>query len=130
MSTRALEIAKTNLLPSLRKKEMVKLPSIKKGSSNPEDLETEDSSTKSKQFPEKTESKTYYQSSLSRCLRKHETTYLMNLYRQHFYQQIEVLRFGKSIKIPNARKHVQLSRKNTNLKTIFLDLDETLIHCD
>jgi ABC-type uncharacterized transport system substrate-binding protein len=54
----------------------------------------------------------------------------MNLFRQHFYQQIEVLRFGKNIKIPNPRKHINLSRKDPSLKTIFLDLDETLVHCD
>lgn len=46
----------------------------------------------------------HYQSNLYRCLKKHETTYLMNLYRQHFYQCIEVLRFGKSIKVPTPRK--------------------------
>ena len=54
----------------------------------------------------------------------------MNLYRQHFYQCIEVLRFGKSIKIPTPRKEIKLPRKNPNFKTVYLDMDETLIHCD
>ena len=54
----------------------------------------------------------------------------MNLYRQHFYQCIEVLRFGKSIKVPTPRKHIKLNQKDHNMKTIFLDMDETLIHCD
>lgn len=79
--------------------------------------------TKSKLLPESPAPKTYYMSNLNKCLRKHETTYLMNLYRQHFYQQIEVLRFGKNIKIANPRKHYQFPRKNPNFKTIFLDLD-------
>ena len=35
MSTRALEIAKTNLVPSIRKRDAVKLPSIKRKTSNP-----------------------------------------------------------------------------------------------
>jgi len=47
----------------------------------------------------------------------------MNLYRQHFYQCIEVLRFGKSIKVPTPRKHIKLHQKNNNMKTIFLDMD-------
>ena len=55
---------------------------------------------------------------------------MMNLYRQHFYQCIEVLRFGKSIKIPTPRKEIKLPRKNPNFKTVYLDMDETLIHCD
>lgn len=72
----------------------------------------------------------HYISNLERCLRKHETTYLMNLYRQHFYQCVEVLRMGRSIKLPQPRKELKLPRKNPSLKTVFLDLDETLIHCD
>lgn len=88
MSTRALEIAKTNLLPSINRREPVKLPLIKRGGSNPEDLETTNSSTKEKVLGMTKEPKAYYISSLYRCLKKHETTYLMNLYRQHFFQQI------------------------------------------
>ena len=47
----------------------------------------------------------------------------MNLYRQHFYQCIEVLRQSKSFKIPQPRKDIKLSRKNASLKTVYLDLD-------
>ena len=54
----------------------------------------------------------------------------MNLYRQHFYQCIEILRFGKQFKVPNPKKTLTLYKKNPDFKTIFLDLDETLIHCD
>lgn len=54
----------------------------------------------------------------------------MNLFRQHFYQCIEVLRFGKSIKINHPRKEIKLSKKSSDFKTIYLDMDETLIHCD
>jgi len=76
------------------------------------------------------EPKQYYTSNLYRCLKKHETTYLMSLYRQHFFQHIEVLRWGRSIKINHPRKELKLAKKNPNFKTVFLDLDETLIHCD
>lgn len=54
----------------------------------------------------------------------------MNLYRQHFYQCIEILRFGKEFKVPAPKKVMNLTKKNPEHKTIFLDLDETLIHCD
>ncbi len=54
----------------------------------------------------------------------------MNLYRQHFYQCIEILRFGKEFKVPMPKKVMNLTKKNPDFKTIFLDLDETLIHCD
>lgn len=54
----------------------------------------------------------------------------MNLFRQHFYQCIEILRFGKEFKVPAPKKVMNLPKKNPDFKTIFLDLDETLIHCD
>jgi len=54
----------------------------------------------------------------------------MSLFRQHFYQCIEVLRFGKSIKITHPRKQINLPRNTPHKKTVFLDMDETLIHCD
>lgn len=82
----------------------MKLPLLKRGASNPEDLETTNSSTKEKGLGTTKEPKTYYVSNLYRCLKKHETTYLMNLYRQHFYQHIEIMRWGKSIKITHPRK--------------------------
>ena len=47
----------------------------------------------------------------------------MNLYRQHFYQCVEVLRMGRTIKVPQPKKEIKLVKKNPSLKTIFLDLD-------
>lgn len=95
MSTRTLEIAKSTLLPDPKRRELVKLPSIKL-KNNPEEVE------RAKSIAETP--KVHYVSSLERCLRKHETTYLMNLYRQHFYQCVEVLRMGKTIKVPQPKK--------------------------
>lgn len=54
----------------------------------------------------------------------------MNLFKQHFYQCIEILRFGKEFKVPFPKKVQNLTKRNIEFKTIFLDLDETLIHCD
>ena len=54
----------------------------------------------------------------------------MNLARQHFIQTIEALRIGKKIKLNPPAKEIKLNKKNPKFKTIFLDLDETLIHCD
>ncbi len=129
MSTRALEIAKNNLLPEGKRKEMVKLPSIKTRTTNPEEQDGENTGSKTKGRLAG-EPRTYYISSLYRSLKKHETTYMMNLYRQHFYQCIEVLRFGRSIKLPHPKKEYRLPKKNPAFKTVFLDMDETLIHCD
>jgi hypothetical protein len=47
----------------------------------------------------------------------------MNLFRQHFYQCIEILRFGKEFKVPAPKKVYSLAKKNPDFKTIFLDLD-------
>lgn len=54
----------------------------------------------------------------------------MNLARQHFIQTIEAIRIGKKLQPNLPAKQIKLSKKNPNFKTIFLDLDETLIHCD
>ena len=54
----------------------------------------------------------------------------MNLARQHFYQTIEALRITKHVKIPVPRKEIKLEKKSAHKKTIYLDLDETLIHTD
>ena len=53
----------------------------------------------------------------------------MNLARQHFLQTIEAIKIGKNIKT-SPTKEIKLSKKNPKFKTIFLDLDECLIHCD
>lgn len=31
---------------------------------------------------------------------------------------------------PSAPREIKLGKKNPKLKTVYLDLDETLIHCD
>jgi predicted secreted acid phosphatase len=61
---------------------------------------------------------------------KHKSnSYLLNLARQHFLQSVEAIKIGKSIKL-NPPKELKLPKRNPKFKTIFLDLDETLIHCD
>lgn len=54
---------------------------------------------------------------------------MMNLARQHFLQNVEAIKIGRNIKL-TAPKEIKLSKKNPKFKTIFLDLDQTLIHCD
>ena len=51
---------------------------------------------------------------------------MMNLARQHFLQSVEAIRIGKTIRLGNP-KEIKLTKKNPQFKTIFLDLDETLI---
>ena len=51
----------------------------------------------------------------------------MNLARQHFLQSVEAIKIGKNLKLPE-QKVINLNKKNPKFKTIFLDLDETLIH--
>jgi hypothetical protein len=67
---------------------MIKLPSIQNKTNNPETIDTENFKTVDRNKSELSKNKMYYLSNLMRCLKKHETTYLMNLYRQHFYQCI------------------------------------------
>lgn len=81
-----------------------------------------------KEAPKKTKI-IYYQSKLVKSLKVNEDNYLMNLARQHFLQTIEALRIGKDLKLEEG-KTIKLSKKNPSFKTIFLDLDETLVHCD
>ena len=99
-------------------KEPIKFPELRKNI-NPEYEET---STKAPEV--------FYQDKIFRSLKNRENTYLMNLARQHFLQTIEAIRIGKRIRLNPPAKQISLSRKNQNFKTIFLDLDETLIHCD
>ena len=53
----------------------------------------------------------------------------MSLARQHFLQTIQAIRTGKGAKLPSVRQ-IKVPKKNANFKTIFLDLDECLVHCD
>ena len=71
----------------------------------------------------------YYQARLFRSLSTKENTYLANLSRQHFIQTIDGVRLGKCCTLPSEPKQLKLSKKHPKHKTVFLDLDETLIHC-
>jgi hypothetical protein len=59
-----------------------------------------------------------------------DNNYLISLAKQHFLQTIQGLRIGKQMKVPAPNKEIKLHKKNPNHKTIYLDLDETLIHTD
>lgn len=131
----SLELAKTSILPTDMTKNMIKLPTLQRRNTlNPEiSTLSPEKNKRTRDMDDKTDTskgEIYYQKKLERSLTKHETTYMMNLYRQHFYQCIEILRFGKEFKVPAPKKVLSLSKKNPDFKTIFLDLDETLIHCD
>ena len=54
----------------------------------------------------------------------------MGLARQHFFQTIQAIRIGRAIKLLPPAKEIKLDKKNSSFKTIFLDLDECLVHCD
>ena len=64
-----------------------------------------------------------------KSIKSTEDTYMLNLARQHFLQTIQAIRIGKDLKLEEP-KQIKLSKKNPSFKTIFLDLDETLVHCD
>ena len=55
---------------------------------------------------------------------------MANLARTHFNQTIEILRMTKNIKIVKPKQKITLEKKTNFKKTIYLDLDETLIHTD
>ena len=71
----------------------------------------------------------YYVNRVAKSFDPKENGYLVALARQHFLQTIEAIRIGKTLK-PGPPREIKLAKKNPRLKTIFLDLDETLIHCD
>lgn len=41
----------------------------------------------------------YYQSKVFKALKHRENTYMMNLARQHFLQNIEAIKIGRNIKL-------------------------------
>lgn len=56
---------------------------------------------------------------------------MLTLAANHFTQTIQALKIGRHIKIShNQEAEIKLPKKNPKFKTVFLDLDETLIHCD
>ena len=56
--------------------------------------------------------------------------YLVSLSRQHYIQTLEALKIGRGMKINKPSREIKLHKVNPKHKTVFLDLDETLIHCD
>ena len=97
-----------------------KLPGLKKKESNPEEV------SKVIVTPDP-----YYQARILKALTNlKESSYMLNLARQHFMQTIEALKIGKHMKPKVPQKEIKLSKKNPKFKTIFLDMDETLMHCD
>lgn len=54
----------------------------------------------------------------------------MSLARQHFHQTVDALRITKNFKVASPRKQIKLDKKSKFKKTVYLDLDETLIHTD
>lgn len=56
---------------------------------------------------------------------------MLTLAANHFSQTIQALKIGRHIKISQGKEgEMKLAKKNPKFKTVFLDLDETLIHCD
>ncbi len=72
----------------------------------------------------------YYMSRVAKAFENKDNSYLIALTKQHFLQTIESLRIGKTLHIPNPTREIKLHKKNPKFKTVCLDLDETLIHCD
>jgi CTD small phosphatase-like protein 2 len=72
----------------------------------------------------------YYWGRVAKSLDNKENGYMVALSRQHFVQTIEALRVGRTLKVNQPSRELKLPKKNPKLKTVYLDLDETLIHCD
>ena len=121
-------ISKPKLEPELVKthiktiKKEVKLPSLhKRDIDNPEQRNASSLSAKHS---------AYYMGRVAKGLQEDDNNYLIALAKQHFAQTIEALKIGKELKMPNPTREIKLPKKNPKFKTVCLDLDETLIHCD
>jgi hypothetical protein len=91
VNKKSLELAKTSILPSDLTKDIIKLPALhRRNTLNPELSTLSPLKNKRLQYTEDKQEKAsiYYQKKLERSLIKNETTYMMNLFRQHFYQSI------------------------------------------
>lgn len=55
---------------------------------------------------------------------------MLNQARVHFNQTIEILRMTKNFKLLKPKININLQKKSKFKKTIYLDLDQTLIHTD
>lgn len=103
-------------------KKEVKLPSLhKREVENPELRNFSSLSTKNTG---------YYLGRVAKALEDKDNSYLTALAKQHFAQTIEALKIGKELKVPTPAREIKLPKKNPKFKTVCLDLDETLIHCD
>ena len=78
----------------------------------------------------------YYYNGVIKYFKTQDTNYFANLYRDHFKHTFVSLQFCRNLKPP--KKSDLISRRTTlvrracdfNKKTLVLDLDETLIHCN
>jgi len=96
-----------------------------------------DESTDSSDEDQRKNTFTYYMTHLEKHLRNYdERDYFSQIYREHFQQSFQALKLCKYMKVPDARvlakKKVYLPKSDAyrNKKTLVLDLDETLIHCN
>ena len=55
---------------------------------------------------------------------------MTSLARQHFQQTVDAIKSANGLKFASPAREIKLAKKNPKFKTVFLDLDETLIHCD
>ena len=78
----------------------------------------------------------YYLTGVHMFYKSSDRNYFANLYKDHFKHTFTSLQFCKNLKSPSKRDLVMrkmiLNRKaeDKNKKTLVLDLDETLIHCN
>ena len=72
----------------------------------------------------------FYQSLIHEAMRSFENKYMFNQARVHFSQTVEILRMTRNFKLAKPKVSVKLEKKSAHRKTVYLDLDETLIHTD
>jgi predicted HAD superfamily phosphohydrolase YqeG len=55
---------------------------------------------------------------------------MLTLAGNHFLQTVNGIKTGKYLQHSMPKEEIKLAKKNPKFKTVFLDLDETLVHCD
>ena len=112
---------KTDNILSRTPKHDIKLPSLRKRPiENPEHRGNTGART----------SNSYYMGRIAKGVESKESNYLTSLGRQHFLQIVDAIRIGQTIQLPAPAREIKLAKKNPKHKTVCLDLDECLIHCD